>query len=1047
MIEVKYTSLCPICGKDLTAEEIENGKCHEKEKNLCYFDTEKEINQFIEFFERKVGKPRHLQKYWAKRVLNGESFAAVAPTGIGKSTFGIAMAAYLANFKGCKSYIIFPKSLLVEQAAGMLKKFGNVNYIYYHSKVSKREEFFEKLEKNDYDILITTSQFLSRNFSRIKRKFDFIFVDDVDSILKASKNIDRILHLMGFKYQNGEWKGKTDSVLMVSTATAKKGKKANLFRKLLGFDIGSSRYSVRNVVDIYANKTKISEIMEKMGDGGIIYCRDAEEAENIYEALSKKYRVGLILSQTKNDFEKFKNGEISYLIGTSHYYGLLVRGIDLPERIKYVIFNGAPVFKIKIDSIDDATSSAIKMIASLLRDSEEIKKFIPLLPSIERRKEFKELKESIKKIISVDYKGKDFLIRNKTLIIPDIRTYLQGSGRASRLHAGGLTKGASFLIENDEDAAKAFIERASYYDIEFKDMEDIDFGELKREIEESRKGIGKEDVIKPALFIVESPTKAKQIAKFFGKPSIITDGNCVAYEVASFKNTFIITASLGHITDLITDRGFHGIEVNEDIIPLYSSIKRCMECGKQFTQEVTKCPYCGSDKINDAKDRVNFMRKMAYETENIIIGTDPDAEGEKIAWDIANMVRGCGRVKRVEFHEITINAVKKALESMKEIDENRVKAQIVRRIEDRWIGFELSHILWDAFNERNLSAGRAQTPVLGWIIERWKESKKKVKVGIVKDLDLILPEPYNETMDVEIKLKERKEREITPLPPYTTETMLRDADRILHLKPSETMKIAQELFENGLITYHRTDSIHVSENGIKVAKDYLKEYFYPRKWRGKGAHECIRPTRAWDAGLVKKLGYEGIINKLDEKHLQLYDLIFRRFMASMMADYTAMVEKYEIKYGKNRIEEVRYVSAEGKSYEIYSAIEIKPPLPEGKFTLKAIIKHIPKTKPFSIAELIETMKNKKIGRPSTYAVIIDKLFTRNYIVDRGGRIMPTSKGIKVFEFLSKNYGEFISERRTKEMLERMDAVENGMADYNEILLSLYKEIKEIKKLS
>ncbi len=1040
MIEVKYSSLCPICGKDLTADEIKEGVCRNTGKQLCYFEIEEKLKEFLQFFESNVGKIRHMQKYWAKRVLNGESFAAVAPTGTGKSTFGIAMASYLSNLNK-KSYIIFPTSLLVEQAAEIIKKFGN-NYIYYHSKISGKEEFFEKLEKNDYDILITTSQFLSRNFDKIRTKFDFIFVDDIDSILKASKNIDRILYLMGFKNYGGKWQGKTDSILMVSTATAKKGRKAKLFRELLGFDIGSSRYNIRNIDDIYADGVKISSIMDRMGEGGIIYCRDTEEAERVYNLLKNRYKIGIVVSRDKNDFEKFKKGEISYLVGTSHYYGLLVRGIDLPEKIKYVIFNGAPVVRINVENIDDATPSAIKMIASLLRENEEIRKFLPFLSNIERRKEYEELRETIKNIVSRDYEGRDFLIKNGTLIIPDIRTYIQASGRASRLHAGGLTKGASFLVER-EDIARVFIERASYYDINFKGIESINFSELIREIEESRKSVGKEDVIKPALFIVESPTKAKQIARFFGKPSVMVRDECISYEVASPNNIFIITASLGHITDLVIGKAFHGVEIDGGIVPIYSSIKKCLNCGKQFTHEMDKCPYCGSENIRNAKVRLQSIRKMAYEAEEIIIGTDPDAEGEKIAWDIANMVRSCGNVKRAEFHEITKNAIKKAIENVREVDENRVKAQIARRVEDRWIGFELSQILWKYFNEKNLSAGRAQSPVLGWIIEKWRASKEKIKVGVIKEFDLILQEPSRDIIEIEIKLLYRKNKKISPLPPYTTETMLRDADIILHLKPAETMKIAQELFERGLITYHRTDSISVSENGIKIAKEYLKENFFPRKWSSPGAHECIRPTKAWGADLIKKLGDEGIVDRIDKKYLALYDLIFRRFMASMSRDYIATEEKYEINYDGRKVEEVRYTGAKGKAYELYSSIQIKSRLPEGKFNVKALIKHISKTKPFSVAELIEEMKNKKIGRPSTYAVIIERLFKRGYVIEKNGKLIPTSKGIKVFEFLSKNYGEFISEERTKEMLERMDAIESGNADYEEILRSLYEEIKKI----
>ena len=264
--------------------------------------------------------------------------------------------------------------------------------------------------------------------------------------------------------------------------------------------------------------------------------------------------------------------------------------------------------------------------------------------------------------------------------------------------------------------------------------------------------------------------------------------------------------------------------INEKFIPVYASIKKCRNCNYQFTEEHEKCPKCGSNDISNAKNRIDGLRKLAYEIGEVIIATDPDAEGEKIAWDISNMLSWCD-IKRAEFHEITPSAIKNAFKKLRKIDENLVKAQIVRRIEDRWIGFVLSQKLWDAFNKKNLSAGRAQTPVLGWIIERAKENKKKIKVGIVKSLGLILEDVENNEIDLNIKLKEEKHEKKNPLPPYTTDSMLRDANLILKMSANETMKIAQNLFENGLITYHRTDSSYVSEAGLKVARDYLKEIF------------------------------------------------------------------------------------------------------------------------------------------------------------------------------------------------------------------------------
>jgi len=1056
MIEAKYANLCPICSRDLETREIFENKCKEKNRPLCYFEEEKLLQEFLKFFEKGIGKARALQKFWAKRILRGESFAAVAPTGIGKSSFGIAMSLFLAT-KGRKSYLIFPTTLLVQQAVETINKIAertgvsNEDIIFYHGKIKEKEEFFERLREKKFSILITTTQFLAKHFEDLRDiTFNFIFVDDVDAILKASRNIDRILHLLGF-YYDGKWKGKAKGILMVSTATAKKGKKAELFRQLLNFDIGSSYFTIRNIEDIYVNEEseeKIKEILSKMGKGGIIYARSIEDCEKWYEKLKNEFNIGLVTSKNKEAFNAFKEGKIDYLIGTAYYYGALIRGIDLPKEIKYAVFIGAPIIRIKIEEIDALSPAMIKFIANLFRQREEIKKFIPILPNIEKRKEFYELKEKIKMIMEEGIKEeKDFVLRKGEIIFPDIRTYIQGAGRTSRLLAGGITKGASFLLEDDVDLLNAFLERASYYDIEFKKLENVDFDALKKDIEESRKvrkGI-KEDLIKPALFVVESPTKAKQIARFFGKPSIKVIDSAIAYEVATEKYVLLITASLGHVTDLITNRGFHGVELNGTFIPVYSSIKRCRECGYQFTEESDKCIKCGSENIDDAKSRINALRKIAYEVEEIIIGTDPDAEGEKIAWDIANLLAGCGKIKRAEFHEITPKAIKVAMENLRSINEDLVKAQIVRRIEDRWIGFCLSQKLWEVFNNRNLSAGRAQTPVLGWIIKRAEEHKEKRRVGVIEDFGLLLEDIEGGEVELEIELIEEKEEKRQPLPPYTTDEMLKDANAILKMPANKAMKIAQALFEGGLITYHRTDSTMVSDAGLKVAKEYLGEDFKARKFFKEGAHECIRPTRPWDKNLLQRLIHEKVlqVEEIDWQHLALYDLIFRRFMASQCKEYSIRIKKYKVKYDGGEMEEERIIEARGKAYELYKGVWVKNELPVGKFRKKAVIKYLPKKPLYTQSEVIHDMRTKGIGRPSTYATIVEKLFIRDYVIEKNGKILPTKRGIEVYNFLSSKYENFVSEERTRKIEEEMDLVESGKADYKEILQQIYEEVREI----
>ncbi len=1082
MIEVVYAGLCDSCGEDLSGKEIESHSCIRRETPLCHFKYESLYQEFVEFFEKAVGTPRAIQKFWARRVLNGESFAAVAPTGIGKTSFGTVMSLFLA-LKGKRSYIILPTTLLVKQVVENIREYvsklslnlgvnenSDITLLHYHGglKREEKERFFELL-KEDFHILVTTTQFLAKHFddvNGVNKTFNFIFVDDVDAVLKASRNVDRILMLLGFRKTAGGWEGEARGCLMVSTATAKKGQKAQLFRQLLNFDVGSTTHAVRNIEDVVveadeANLETLRKILLEMGGGGIIFARSSEEAEEIHRKLSESgLKIGLVASGRTKDYELFGRGEVDYLIGTAYYYGTLVRGLDLPERIRFVVFYGAPVFRVRVEDIDSAPPGIIKTLAFIFRESEEVKPFLQKLSTIDRKpEEMAELRKALKAAVSKGLaSGRDVAFKGGEVIFPDIRTYIQGSGRTSRLFAGGITKGASFVLEKDPDILSAFVERAKFYDIDFKPLLEVDFEELKKEISESRNRYRKRsefDIIKPTLFVVESPTKAKQIARFFGQPSIkvfTTDGSAViAYEVPTPERVLIITASLGHITDLITGRGFHGVEVDESngrFVPVYASIKRCRRCGYQFTEERSDCPKCGGE-IDDSKGRIAMLRRLAKETGFVIIGTDPDSEGEKIAWDIKNLLSGCAEIKRAEFHEVTRRALMEALANLRDVDENLVKAQLVRRIEDRWIGFVLSQKLWQVFHDTNLSAGRAQTPVLGWIIERAKESRERRKVAVIKELSLYLEDidHIDGELELDISLLSERVEERSPLPPYTTDAMLRDANAILKLSAKETMRIAQDLFERGLITYHRTDSTHVSEVGLRIARDYLGDDYQGRSWAmEEGAHECIRPTRPVDRNTLERLIHEGVIQAEDLKwaHLALYDLIFRRFMASQCKPYAVKVAEYRIAVSGREFREERVVEASGRAYQIYRwSVWVKDALPTGRFKVKAEIRSIPKAPLYTQSDVVQLMKEKGIGRPSTYATILDRLFVRNYVGERNGRIYPTRRGIEVFEFLRRNYGGFVSENRTRLLEEKMDAVERGELDYLEALKELYHEIRQV----
>jgi len=1059
MIPVEYKNLCPVCKENISAEELEKEICQKENKPFLSVFLEERETFFRKIFSQITGEPRSIQNLWIKRIVKNESFTAIAPTGLGKTTFGLITSLFF-SLERKKTYILVPTTFLVKQCHKNLeqfyKKLENLNnslketvIISYSAQMKKeeKEKFKEKLEKDNFDILITTTQFLAKNFPQIKeKKFDFIFVDDVDAILKTSKNVEKVITLLGFKKIKNNWEiPQKKGILVVSTATAKKGKSSLLFRKLLNFDVGLSFFSLRNIEDIAILSSdyieEVKKILKKMGKGGIIYAESISQAENIYESLKDEFKIGIVTSKKTKHYELFSQGEFDYLVGTAFHYGALIRGLDLPYKIRFTIFCGAPVFRIKWENV---SSKILKILTLILKDNPQVKKFLPLLSNIEKYPEkLEELKNILKKIELVE----DIIVRKKEIIFPDIKVYLQGSGRSSRLTNHGLTKGASFLIEKDKDIIKAFIKKAQYYDLAFKSQQTVDFSLLNKEIDDSRKKEGEKDLITTALFVVESPTKAKQIAHFFGKPSVKLVDPLLIYEVMSEKYLLLITACLGHLLDLVTDEALWGVRVeNHKFIPIYTSLKKCRSCLYQFTTESSTCPWCGKEDIDDTKGRIEALRKIAYQVDLAIVGTDPDAEGEKIAWDIANLLRGITKIKRAEFHEVTPWAIKEALNNLRTINENLVKAQIVRRIEDRWIGFELSQRLQKVFKNKNISAGRVQTPVLFWIVEQEKKFRQKKKIAYNKELDLTFENINKKRIKIKIELIEKKREKKAPLPPYSTDELLRDAYRILKFSASTCMKLAQELFEKGLITYHRTDSFSVSKMGQKIAQEYLKEDFSPRDWSKKeGAHECIRPTKAWDRFTLQRMIYENIISLegIKREHFALYDLIFKRFMASQAKEIEIETEVYRIKYeDKEKIEE-RIIKAEGKAFQLYRNLKIKKPLPQGEKEISLKIFFVPQENLYTQADVIRKMKEKGIGRPSTYSAIIEKLFLRKYIEERKAKIFPTFLGKKVLNFIHKNWFYLVNEERTKNLMEKMDKIEKGMIEYNLPLEEIYQELKNL----
>ncbi len=1053
MIPIRYLDLCPICNGTLDEVKIENMRCGNV--HFTSLLSSRYVEDFSSFFnERTRKKLRRIQRVWVKRFFDHESFAMVSPTGSGKTLLGISLAAFLSK-RNKKSYLIFPTHLLVENVVNKFKEYyRDVDILYYHSKMSKkeREEAIKMMQNGSFDVLITTNQFMAKHFNDLGR-FDFVFVDDVDAILKASKNVERVLQLLGFSYdeiRNGQRSKPLNEYgqLIVSTATAVKGKKASLFSKLLNFWIGGKPHGIRDVYDIvldtslYDKDKVIVDIIRTLGYGGVVYTQTGESAERVDKLLkSNGIRSSIVISGKTYDFSKFIKGEIDVLIGVSSPYGLLVRGLDYPYNFRYSIFYDPPIIKRKLDEIDDRMRqkliSWIKIFNKLNEADDEV----------------------WKKFTSGEVKFKGVVIRDNYLIFPDVKVYVQATGRTSRIFYGGVTKGASFVFA-DRNLIDALKHRFEFLDIHFVEFNDVDLNNIKLELIKSREALKNKEIfdIIPVLFIVESPTKAKEIASFFGKPSIRFVDGIPVYETASGRYVISIMASIGHLVDLTSDPAFKtfGIEVNGKVIPYYRTIKRCLNCGYQFT-DGNVCPICKSNNIDDALKRVNVIRKLAYEAEHVFIGTDPDNEGEKIAFDILNLLTPVVKSRRLEFHEITPSAIRKAMAEPRDIDMGRVKAQITRRIEDRIIGFALSSLLKRLYKRRNLSAGRAQTPVLKWIIDAWKMHRKKIKSTVlnieghkVEITNGVISEIVEDGMelDVIVKLISKKRVEEPPLPPYTTDVILSDASRYLHFSSSKTMRLLQDLFESGLITYHRTDSIHVSEKGMSIAKTYLGESFVGRRWSKEGTHEAIRPTRPYDKQDIiygMKRGILSFHKHLSKDHLNLYNLIFKRFMASQMSNYDVEYSTFEIYVMNEKIIHTCITDVSGDTFKMYPFKYEVCGLRDGTFKSEVAIYEKPMSKILREGDIVRLMKERGIGRPSTYSTIIDKIKKRGYVKTIKDKFYPTRLGISVANFLLSRFRDFVGEEMTKRLEDQIDLIEDGGADYTYVIKSFINSFESLFK--
>ncbi|HIQ04005.1 MAG TPA: reverse gyrase, partial [Desulfurococcales archaeon] len=541
-------------GKTLTLSDLYNLviKTSGREGKLKeLYILERKVNEVIELFRRILGsEPWSAQKTWIRRVLKGKSFTIVAPTGTGKTVFGIIMSLYISS-KGGKAYIVLPTTPLVLQVYEKTLQFAEkaglhkLKILAYHAKLKKKEkdEVLSSVVKGDFNILITTSRFLTAHYDKVKNlNFTFIFVDDVDAILKSSKNIDRILTLLGFteddiniaynlvklkrqltRFKSDEDKfkklveeinslqeelskriGKVKSVLVVSTATGRpRGLRVKLFRELLGFEIGFRSELLRNIVDTYylPKGESIEEVTYKLlktlGKGGLVFVpvdKGLDYAKKLADYLnSRGLSVRVFSSKDIRALREFIEGKVDALIGVATYYGVMVRGLDLPERVRYAIFTGIPRFKFSTrfeephpyniiraltilrEVLDEDDRKQVELLINRLNRllqilpqtkineiTEKLKSGEPISEGPEAlfskalnlikdrlsRRDIRERLSKLEDIIIRDENGKTYIY------IPDIMTYLQASGRTSRMYAGGITKGLSVVIVDEEKLLK-----------------------------------------------------------------------------------------------------------------------------------------------------------------------------------------------------------------------------------------------------------------------------------------------------------------------------------------------------------------------------------------------------------------------------------------------------------------------------------------------------------------------------------------------------------------------------------------------------------------
>ena len=552
------------------------------------------------------------------------------------------------------------------------------------------------------------------------------------------------------------------------------------------------------------------------------------------------------------------------------------------------------------------------------------------------------------------------------------------------------------------------------------------------------------------LIIVESPAKANTIKKFLG------------------GNTKVV-ASMGHIRDLPKSK--LGINIENNFEPEYINIR-----GKG--------------------DLIKELKKDAKNAKKVYLATDPDREGEAIAWHLSNILNvDEKKVTRVTFNEITKTAVQKAIKEPRDIDINLVDAQQARRVLDRIVGYKISPVLWKKVR-RGLSAGRVQSVAVKLIVDREEEiekfileeywniyvelidkktnkkfeakfygkSGKKQEIHSQEEVNEILATIKKATYIIEEVKKSEKKR--TPAPPFTTSTMQQEASRKIGFSIKKTMSVAQGLYEGvkiqdkgtvGLITYMRTDSTRISEEARATAKKYITETYgenyyenryYKTNKEAQDAHEGIRPTYA-------ELEPEKIKDSLTKDQYKLYKLIYNRFMASQMASavydtmsVTINANNYTFKANGQNIKFKGFMTlyVEGTDGKEEKEAGMLPELIQNEIVkLEKIEPKQSFTEPparYTEASLVKTLEEKGIGRPSTYSPTITTILERRYIEKEQKQLVPTELGKIVNKLLCENFADVINVEFTAKVETEFDNIAEGKENWKKMIEEFYGPFEE-----